>query len=237
MRFKILFVKVSKTVSFKIGTVQLPTIVYLAGDAGTSPQTQGRAGWTPAATSTSTWARARTRSRTCSRAATSATSCPTRRSWSSTSAAPRHNETIRVTVGGREQVYQGVRNIFAYADGGDDSIIVREGVLADVEFHGGSGNDTLIYEGRGNAKLYGDSGDDYIETGTRRDGPGHARGRRRRRLHRPQRLDAAPRSGAATATTACSAAPAATCSRAGTATTRSTAAAATTRSTPAPATT
>ena len=50
--------------------------------------------------------------------------------------------------------------------GGDDSIIVRAGVLADVEFHGGSGNDTLIYEG------------------TRQRG---AVRRRRRRLHRDRR--------------------------------------------------
>ena len=45
VRIKILFVKVSKTVSFKIGTIQIPPPIFLAGDAGGDPQNVGQINW------------------------------------------------------------------------------------------------------------------------------------------------------------------------------------------------
>ena len=69
-------------------------------------------------------------------------------------------------MGGREKVYTGVRKIVAYGGEGDDQIYVRQGVVVPVEFHGGSGADTFVYEGSGHAVLYGDDGDDNLETGT-----------------------------------------------------------------------
>ena len=97
-------------------------------------------------------------------AAASATPTRTSRSRSSTSRAPplgaRQGEGRR-----REKIYEGVTKIYAFASDGDDTIIIREGVLVDVELHGGTGDDQLLYYGSGAAKLYGEGGDDFIETG------------------------------------------------------------------------
>ena len=43
VRIKILFITVSKTVSFKIGTVQLPKNVYLAGNGPSATRRAGTA--------------------------------------------------------------------------------------------------------------------------------------------------------------------------------------------------
>ena len=45
VRIKILFVKVSKTAHFNIGTIRLPPPIFLAGDAGPDPQHVGQYDW------------------------------------------------------------------------------------------------------------------------------------------------------------------------------------------------
>ena len=45
VRIKILFVKVSKTAHFNIGTIRLPRPIFLAGDAGPDPQHVGQYDW------------------------------------------------------------------------------------------------------------------------------------------------------------------------------------------------
>ncbi|MEP7335688.1 MAG: hypothetical protein ABI717_07900, partial [Actinomycetota bacterium] len=45
VRIKILFVKVSKTARFTIGTIRLPPPIYLAGNAGADPQNTGQPAW------------------------------------------------------------------------------------------------------------------------------------------------------------------------------------------------
>ena len=75
-----------------------------------------------------------------------------------------NGEIIRVKFSGREKIYRGVDRIYAIGGDGDDHIYIDENVTSDVEFHGGPRNDVFIYEGKGTAYLYGDDGDDYIVT-------------------------------------------------------------------------
>ena len=78
------------------------------------------------------------------------------------------NETVKVSGFGRTQQFSGVSRIVADADNGDDLIIVRDGVLASVDFDGGSGNDVIVVGsagGTGNI-IDGGSGNDYIELGS-----------------------------------------------------------------------
>jgi Ca2+-binding RTX toxin-like protein len=78
-----------------------------------------------------------------------------------------NGEILRVVFSGRETIFKGVRKIVAFGGAGDDHIYVNEGVTSAVEFHGGDGNDVFIYDGSGEARLYGDAGDDYMVTGDR----------------------------------------------------------------------
>ena len=66
---------------------------------------------------------------------------------------------------GRTQIFTGVTSIVANGGEGNDSIVVKSGIRAPVVFHGGNGDDTLIYLGSGSASLYGDAGNDYLEVG------------------------------------------------------------------------
>ena len=66
---------------------------------------------------------------------------------------------------GRSQTFEHVAKIFAYAGGGNDTIIVKTGVQDDAYLDGGDGNDTLIYNGSGSVTLVGGNGDDYLEVG------------------------------------------------------------------------
>ena len=73
-------------------------------------------------------------------------------------------ETIKIVGQGRTQEFKGVKRIVAFAGSGRDEIVVRSGVKASVELHGGDGDDLLLYYGDGNALLYGDGGSDELET-------------------------------------------------------------------------
>ena len=76
------------------------------------------------------------------------------------------DEIVSVQAFGFKLNYAGIRKI-KVEDAGqeDDYIEIAAGVLADVEIHGGAGNDTLIASGSGVAKLSGGSGDDTISGG------------------------------------------------------------------------
>ena len=58
-----------------------------------------------------------------------------------------------------------VGKIVADGGGGDDTIIIGEGVVRDAELHGGLGNDQLVYKGSGRARFFGDEGDDELRGG------------------------------------------------------------------------
>ena len=74
------------------------------------------------------------------------------------------DEIVKVLFSGREKSFSGVKKIVAFAGPGDDHLYVEEGVKSDIEFHGGDGNDVVIFGGEGSAILYGDAGDDYFYT-------------------------------------------------------------------------
>jgi hypothetical protein len=63
------------------------------------------------------------------------------------------------------QVFHGVTKIVAYGDNGDDTFDAsRLNLDIDLEFHGGSGNDTLIAgAGRGGVEFYGGDGEDILD--------------------------------------------------------------------------
>ena len=72
---------------------------------------------------------------------------------------------MKITALGRQQTFAHVSSIHAAAGAGNDSILVKEGVLSPVFLDGGSGDDQLSYFGSGAATLTGGSGDDYLEVG------------------------------------------------------------------------
>ena len=73
-------------------------------------------------------------------------------------------ETVLVKFSGREQQFSGVKKIVAFGGSGADQIYVMEGVESPVELHGGDGNDALIHNGKGSATMYGDAGNDILQT-------------------------------------------------------------------------
>jgi len=81
------------------------------------------------------------------------------------------SETVTVKGLGVSQNYSGINKIMVTdARAGNDTIIINSGVLAQVEMHGGSGNDELDASGTsGYAKIYGDSGNDTIKGGSYND--------------------------------------------------------------------
>ena len=71
--------------------------------------------------------------------------------------------TVTVEALGFRKQFQNVANIVGYGDMGEDVILVRNTVTADVELHGGDANDRLIYHGSGRATLFGDDDDDTLQ--------------------------------------------------------------------------
>ncbi len=156
VRIKILFIRISKTVRFKIGTIQLPKQVYLAGEGPSA--TVGTALWRGATTPQALYLNMGQRAQ--------ANGDFTGRGIGDSNASEifiiEHvggtagNETLRVKGMGREKTYVGVTMLYAYAGNGSDTIIVREGVLVDVHLEGGAGRDVILFSGSGNAVICGD---------------------------------------------------------------------------------
>jgi len=65
------------------------------------------------------------------------------------------------------------RIVVADAQDGNDVLTVGEGIAADLEFHGGAGNDKVTYLGTGKALVYGDAGDDRITVASTAHGSGY----------------------------------------------------------------
>ena len=156
VRIKILFIRISKTVRFKIGTIQLPKQVYLAGEGPSA--TVGTALWRGATTPQALYLNMGQRAQ----AAGDFTGRGIGDSNASEIFIIEHvggtagNETLRVKGMGREKTYVGVTMLYAYAGNGSDTIIVREGVLVDVHLEGGAGRDVILFSGSGNAVICGD---------------------------------------------------------------------------------
>src|SRR5439155_7824065 len=74
-------------------------------------------------------------------------------------------ETVKVTTGGREQVFPGVRRIVANSSKGNDQLYIHPGVLVPVDFTGGDGNDVFIDQGSGFATVDMGAGNDYVQLG------------------------------------------------------------------------
>ena len=165
VRIKILFVTVSKSASFKIGTIRLPTPVYPAGGATSDSENLGTASFSGGALYLNMGNRADANSTVPFSGRGLGDADPDESFTVEHVAGTASSETVKVRVGGREKIYEGVTKIYAYASDGDDMIMISQGVLVDVELHGGSGNDQILYYGSGAAKLYGEGDDDYIETG------------------------------------------------------------------------
>ena len=156
VRIKILFIRISKTVRFKIGTIQLPKQVYLAGEGPSA--TVGTALWRGATTPQALYLNMGQRAQ----AAGDFTGRGIGDSNASEIFIIEHvggtagNETLRVKGMGREKTYVGVTMLYAYAGNGSDTIIVREGVLVNVHLEGGAGRDVILFSGSGNAVICGD---------------------------------------------------------------------------------
>ena len=146
VRIQFLFFSVSKTVRFKIGTITLPRIVYLAGEGD-----YGDAASVGSATfdGGELWLNMGQR-------ANAVEGRFVGRGVGENSvrfidpddealgtepdddeifiiehvAGTAGDETVKVRGMGREKIYSGVTKIVAYADDGDDTIIIREGVLS-----------------------------------------------------------------------------------------------------------
>ncbi|MGZ6715887.1 MAG: hypothetical protein ACXVFG_14140, partial [Gaiellaceae bacterium] len=168
---------ITKTAHFKIGTLQLPKPVFLAGDKGgaADPQNHGVATWSTGELWLNMGGRASIRG--------VGEDEPDETFIIDHVSGVAGNETIKVTAMGRQQIFAGVTSIHGFGGGGNDLILVHEGVLSPVELAGGLGDDVLVDLGSGNATLYGDDepgfatttgagltgaveGDDYMETGS-----------------------------------------------------------------------
>ncbi len=129
MRIQILFFTVSKTVSFKIGTVQLPTPIYLAGDRAelgdTTARRSGRGATRRGDLYLNMGDRAATSPPLPGRGVGEA---PRRGLHRRARRRQRAGETVRIKAMGREQTLAGVKTIYAFGGYGNDTIIVREGV-------------------------------------------------------------------------------------------------------------
>lgn len=148
-----LFFSISVSMSFTLGYIELPRPVYLAGNAS-----NGRI-WTPDSTGGVLTLNMGSRNTIRGIGANAANELY---KIEHVSGDRQTGETVRVIFSGREQVFKGVKKIVASGDAGADHIYVGEGVTSDIEFHGGEGNDVLIYSGSGSVFAYGDGGDDYF---------------------------------------------------------------------------
>ncbi|MBK8118783.1 MAG: hypothetical protein IPK39_05835 [Sulfuritalea sp.] len=153
---KILFIRIRVSMSFTLGYIELPKKVYLAGN----PTGDVRP-WDPVSANGVLYLNMGERNAQRGIAEGVGNELYTIEHMGSDAS----GETLRVVFSGRETIFKGVKKLVAYGGEGDDHIYVKEGVTADVDFHGGNGNDVFIYDGTGQAWLYGDAGDDYLATG------------------------------------------------------------------------
>ena len=150
VRITILFITVTKTAEFRIGTIQLPKPVYLAGGAS----------------NTKVFVSGDLHLNMGSRAGDRGVSV----SVINESFTVEHvdgaagNETVRVKAFGREQIFYGVARVVANAGTGNDYVITGDGLLAAVLLNGDGGDDVIIHNGRGAGTINGGGEDDYIET-------------------------------------------------------------------------
>ena len=150
---KILFVRIRASFDITLGYVQLPTIIFLAGDQANEKTWSG-------GTLYLNMGDTRASERGIGEDLTNETFYVEHLGGSAT------GEKIRVIFGGREQIFEGVTKIVAEGGSGRDQIFVRPGVRVPVELHGGDDNDILVHEGSGHGDLFGDGGNDALVTGT-----------------------------------------------------------------------
>ncbi len=158
VRIHILFVTISKTANFDIGTVEIPQPYYLAGD-----QANGQT-WTQSNNGT-LYLNMGSRSGYRNIANGSPNESFTIAHVSGNASS---GETIQVTAFGQQQTFTGVKKIVGVGSTNSTSVIVQPGVTVPVELTGGSGsgvNNTLNYGGSGFAYLNGGGGDSFIEVG------------------------------------------------------------------------
>lgn len=72
---------------------------------------------------------------------------------------------VLVSAFGLSQAYEGVTEIRAFADNGDDIVRVAEGISVPARLEGGVGNDLLSYLGDGNVTILGGAGEDGLTGG------------------------------------------------------------------------
>ena len=75
-------------------------------------------------------------------------------------------ETLRVTAFGATETYTGITKVVGYMGSGADTVTIGQGVLSEMEFHGGTGTDVFTSYGSGIAKFYGDDGADTLTGGS-----------------------------------------------------------------------
>ena len=151
-----LFFTISGTAHFNLGTIRIPPAIFLAGDAGPTPQTAGQMGWNGGDLYLNMGPRA---------GMNGLNGGPDEGFIVEHVGGTATSETVKVIAGGRDQTFTGVTGIHAYGGSGNDQILVREGVLVPVVLDGGEGDDTLTYLGSNTAQLYGGTGDDVLEIG------------------------------------------------------------------------
>ena len=163
VRIKILFIKVSKTATFNIGTIRIPPPIFLAGDEGPGDgSSAGQIAWNGGALYLNMGPRASVNG-----LGSGIDEGFTVEATGGTAS----GQTIKVTSGGRSQTFAGVTSIHAFGGSGNDQILVKQGVLVPVVLDGGDGNDAISYFGSGSATLTGGNGDDFLEVGDQVTGP------------------------------------------------------------------
>src|SRR5207244_11362883 len=181
VRIHLLFFTISKTAHFDIGTVQLPKPVYLAGGVYQGDASKGTAIWSSGTLYMNMGSRDGPQPNAGACANLTSGNCkfpgrgigddnPNETFIIDHLGGGAGDEDIQVTGMGRHQEFDHVSSLYADGGGGNDTLIVNEGVLSPAELHGGTGDDTLIYRGSGYVKLYGEGDDDYLEVGPKAAG-------------------------------------------------------------------
>ena len=162
VRIHLLFVTVSKTATFNVGTIRIPPPIFLAGDKGPGDGTgAGQYTWSGGDLYLNMGPR---------QSINGLGSGPDEGFIVEHVSGSVGDEKVKITAGGRQQTFTHVSSIHAYGGSGNDQILVKQGVLSPVYLDGGSGNDTISYFGSNSATLLGGSGDDYLEVGPQATG-------------------------------------------------------------------
>ncbi len=162
VKIHILFVTIHAHASFSIGTVQLPTPYYLAGEQGNAQA------WDPSVDNGTLYLNTGTRSSQRNLGAVDTTVLdkddPTNRNSESyilddAGGNAATGETINVTAFGHTQTFTGVKRIVDDASDGanqdNESLIVDAGVQVPVVFLGGPNSNNFVDNGSGYALAYG----------------------------------------------------------------------------------